>query len=446
MLKYFEDLVGKNLGFTVFTELLFYFSLNTVPIALPLAILLSSLMTFGNLGEHHELTAIKSSGISLLRVMRPMFVVAILLSIAAFFFNNNIVPRANLRAYSLLYDITHTKTTFNIKEGAFYYGIPNYTIKVNKKYPDGRTIKDVMIYDHSDGRGNTKVILADSGKMYMIYDDNYLVLELFNGENYAEILDNNVNAKEFVTNKFYKSKLVFNLSTFNFSRTDISLFASNKWMRNIGELHSDIDSMGREIGYTKNGLKTNLPTYYSYAFRPDTAWASAQKLGIGAWLTKQKTYDQAQKREVLSLAANQARNVKSLSQSYSERIANSMRDIDIFNIEVMRKYTQAAACLVFFLIGAPLGAIIKKGGFGVPVLISIVFFIIFYVISITGEKWAKENLVEVHYGMWTANFILLLVGFVFLRQARNDSALFETDFYAVAWGKFKRLFARKQEA
>lgn len=439
MLKYFEDFVGKNLGASVFAELLFYFALNTVPVALPLAILLSSLMTFGNLGEHHELTAIKGSGISLLRVMRPMFIVAILLSIAAFFFNNNIVPRANLRAYSLLYDITHAKTTFNIKQGTFYYGLPNYTIKVNEKLPDGRTIKDVMIYDHTAGRGNTNVILADSGKMYTIYDDHYLVLELFNGENYTELLENNAQGKEFVRNKFYKSKLVFNLSTFNFSRTDMSLFAGNKWMRDISELHSDIDSLEREADYTKNGMKSNLPTYYSYSFRPDTI---KQAIDLKKFISKQNNYSDGQKREVLALAANQARNVRTLTQSYSERIKNSCRDINIFTIEIFRKYTQACACLVFFLIGAPLGAIIKKGGFGIPVLISIFFFILFYVISITGEKWAKEGIVSVASGMWTANIILFLIALVFLRQARNDAPLFETDFYSVIFNQIKRHFSR----
>lgn len=443
MLKYFEDLVGKNLGFSVFAELLFYFSLNTIPIALPLAVLLSSLMTFGNLGEHHELTAIKGSGISLLRVMRPMFIVAIFLSIGAFFFNNFIVPRANLRAYSLLYDITHAKTTFNIKEGTFYYGLPNYTIKVNKKMPDGKSIQDVMIYDHTDGRGNTKVILADSGKMYTIYDDRYLVLELFHGENYSEFINDKAKPQEFVRNKFGKSKLVFNMSSFNFSRTDINLFSSNKWMRNINELHSDIDSLNREKDYTTKGMRTNLPSYYAYTFRADTV-KKANNIDLTKWIEKQKHYAEPQKHEILSLAAGQARNVRALSQSYSERITSNERDINVFTIEVFRKYTQAFACLAFFLIGAPLGAIIKKGGFGVPVLISIVFFIFFYVISITGEKWAKEGLVEVSYGMWTANVVLLMFGFMFLRQARNDSALFETDYYAVLFGKVKAIFARNK--
>ena len=179
MLKYFDDFVGKGLGAEVFAELLFYFSINMTPVALPLAVLLSSLMTFGNLGEHFELTAIKGAGISLTRALRPLFFFVTLISIVAFLSNNFVVPKANLKAYSLLYDIKQKKPALDIQEGVFYGGIPNFKIKINKKFPDGETIKDVIIYDHSTGLGNRDVILADSGKMYTIKNDRYLMLELF---------------------------------------------------------------------------------------------------------------------------------------------------------------------------------------------------------------------------------------------------------------------------
>ncbi|MGV3540823.1 MAG: LptF/LptG family permease, partial [Rufibacter sp.] len=186
ILKYLDDLVGKDLGVNVIAELLFYFSLNLAPMAFPLAILLSSLMTFGNLGEHHELTAIKTSGISLVRTLRPVFALSIILTIAAFFFHNTIVPKANLRAYSLMWDIRQKKPALDLKPGSFYNGLPNRSIRVGKKFPDGQTLKDIMIYDHSNGAGNAVVVLADSGKMYTQYNDQYLVLELFNGKTFAE--------------------------------------------------------------------------------------------------------------------------------------------------------------------------------------------------------------------------------------------------------------------
>ncbi|MDX5347781.1 MAG: LptF/LptG family permease, partial [Hymenobacteraceae bacterium] len=218
MLKYLEDLVGKDLGLDVFSELLFYFSLNMAPVALPLAVLLSSLMTFGNLGEHHELTAIKTSGISLLRILRPVFFFSVIITIAAFFFNNNIVPKANLKAYSLLWDIRQKKPSLDIKEGAFYNGLPGYSIKIGEKFSDGQTLKDIMIYDHTTGRGNTTVILADSGKMYTQYDDAYLVLELFDGNTFLEQTDDSMrnNSNEgFVRKTFRQSKNVFKMSSFN---------------------------------------------------------------------------------------------------------------------------------------------------------------------------------------------------------------------------------------
>ncbi|MEQ9231139.1 MAG: LptF/LptG family permease, partial [Cyclobacteriaceae bacterium] len=186
MLKYFDDFVGKDLGFFVFAKLLFYFSLNMLQVALPLGVLVSSLMTFGNLGENFELAAIKSSGISLLRALRPIFFFVVLISIGAFFFNDNVLPAANLKAYSLLYDIKNKKPTLDIQEGVFYKGIPNYTIKAREKFPDDITLKDVIIYDHTNTMGNTRVILADSSRMYLFMNDRYLKLELYDGNYYSE--------------------------------------------------------------------------------------------------------------------------------------------------------------------------------------------------------------------------------------------------------------------
>jgi lipopolysaccharide export system permease protein len=436
LLSYLDDFIGKNLGLAVFSELIFYFSINMMPVALPLAILLSSLMTYGNLGEHHELTAIKSSGITLIRVMFPIFIIAIVLTIGAFYFNNIIVPKANLKAFSLLYDIRQKKPAVDFKEGAFYNGLTGYSVKVSKKFPDGKSIKGVMIYDHTGGKGNTHLIVADSGIVYTFNHDQYLALELFNGCSYTEYSNNTsqLYTKDFIRNQFKKTKLVFSLSGFN--RTPEELFAGNKRMKNVVQLKKDADSIRTEYTNAKEQVNKNiLPVYMYGLFSRDTAG--------GLILKEKKEYTQAEKVIILNRATNQARIIKAYTRSSIERINSLREDANDFEIEMHRKYTQSMAVLILFLIGAPLGAIIRKGGFGVPVLISIIFFILLYVLSIIGEKMAKENVIPVWLGMWAANMILLPIGLFFMRQAKNDSRIFETDFYSVIAGKISSLFRKK---
>ncbi|QCR21841.1 LptF/LptG family permease [Pontibacter sp. SGAir0037] len=435
MLKYLDELVGKGLGAEVFAELLFYFSLNMVPVALPLAVLLSSLMTFGTLGEHHELTAIKTSGIALPRILRPVFILVFLFSVGAFFFNNLMVPKANLNAYSLLWDIRHKKPTMNFKEGAFYNGLPGYSIKINEKLEEGG-IRNVMIYDHSKGGSNTTVILADSGKMYTQHNDTYLVLELFKGNTYVDQgrgagMGMRSANEQFVRQNFEESKIVFPLSSFNLDRTQKELFSDNKMMKNIDQLHVVTDSLRTMVSRDKQMFAPSIDPYYSY-FKADTGDV---KNGIRV-KDKAPAPDSVLAKkiggitpDVLSSATNKARNIKSYTASYVDRVANSQREANNYEIEIWKKYTQSAAVLIMFLIGAPLGAIIKKGGLGVPVIISIAFFILLYVMGMLGEKWSREGLVEVGAGMWAANAILLPIGLFFLYQAQNDSSLLEIDFW-----------------
>ena len=443
MLKYFDDFVGKNLGMSTYGELLFFFSINSVPIALPISILLSSIMTYGNLSEHNELTAIKSSGISLLRIIQPIFLIVIGLSILAFYFNNSVLPYANLRAYSLLYDITTKKAAFNIKEGAFYYGLPGFSVKINEKDPNGSGIKKVMIYNHQEDKGNINLTMADSGKMYTIWDDRYLILELYRGDNYTEMQPKVPNQEsEFTHNHFDYSKLVFNLSSFEMSRTDIQLFASNKIMRKLDELHNDIDSIKREGNRMDSSLLQNYQSYFSFYKRPWTA-EKISKTNLDTALFRLDKNTAGKEVEIKQAATNTIRSLKSFTENYADRKYNIRRDIDVFTVEVYRKYTQAVACLIMFLIGAPLGAIIKKGGFGAPVLISILFFILYYVFSLTGEKWSKENLVDVPIGMWATNFFLFWIGLFFLSKARSDSTLLENNFFTQFWSILVSKFRSK---
>ena len=264
MLKYFDDFIGKDLGFEVFAELIMYFSINMTPVAFPLAVLLSSLMTFGNLGEHFELTAIKSAGISLIRAMQSLFILIVLLSIGVYFSNNFIVPKANLYAFSLLYDIKQTKPSIDIKEGAFYGGLPGYSIKANKKYDD-RSLGELIIYNHSKGKGNQEVILADSALMYTILGDKYLVMELFDGKTYTEDDEASTEKKAatFVRNTFQHNKVVFSLASFEMENTEKDLFSSNRMMRNDIQLREDVDSMQFDILESKKNVYQYLPRFFS---------------------------------------------------------------------------------------------------------------------------------------------------------------------------------------
>ncbi|MBC6990003.1 MULTISPECIES: LptF/LptG family permease [Hymenobacter] len=428
MLKYLDDLVGKDLGMSVIGQLLFYFSVLMIPISLPLAVLLSSLMTYGTLGEHHELTAIKTSGISLTRILRPVMLVSVVLSLGAFWFNNTIVPIANLNAYSLLWDLRQQKLALDIREGVFYNGIPGYTIKVNKKLgDDGDILMGVMIYDHTQGSGNARVILADSGRMFTRFDGQYLSLELYRGKTYVEQPDARDRAgATFVRQAFDRNMITFSLASFDLNRTKKELFTENKMMKNIPELHAYSDSLHNRLMIERKQMIMQLNPYYTYV-RFDTTGAAANRR-VAGWKVHTKKLPPPQAGYV-EQALNRARNVRAFASSNTERLTTLAKDTAGYRIEIYRKYTQSAAILLMFLIGAPLGSIIKKGGLGVPILIAITFFIVYYVISILGEKWGRETIMPVGLSMWMANAILLPMGLFFLYQARHDSGLLEVDFW-----------------
>jgi len=274
MLKYFDDFVGKDLGPEVFAELIMYFSVNMMPVAIPLGVLLSSLMTFGNLGEHFELTAIKSAGISLIRALTPIGVFVSFLTVGTFFFNNHVVPAANLKAYSLLYDIKNKKPALDIRAGQFYNGIDGYSIKAKEKFPDNRTLKDVIIYDHTQPTksGNKRVIIADSAIMYTVYNDRYLKFELFVGNLYDESPKGprrkRLNSR-YYRNSFDKMELMFSLASFDLKNTKEELFQNNRQMKNISELTNDIDSLKSRVKESINNLAYGALVYYQFHYRDE---------------------------------------------------------------------------------------------------------------------------------------------------------------------------------
>lgn len=440
LLRYIEDFMGRDIEWYNFVELLFYFSLNMVPMAMPLGILVSSLITFGNLGEHRELTAIKASGISLTRIIRPVMIMVIGLAIGLFFFNNNVLPWANLQGFSLLYDLRNKKPALDFKEGRFYDGLEGYKIRVGKKDEDGQLLKDLLIYDHSGERGNLKLTTAKEGKMYSIMNERYLVLDLFDGNNYSEQPKRlNPSVSEYTRTAFDRSKVIFSLAGFDLSRTDQDLFKGNKVMKNLLQLKTDMDSMNAEISTIAGRLPDMTNTYYLYLFKEDSNSLSTKQ--VQHFREKLHTVNSEKKEDVLRFALNQSRNAASLMRSMDDRILGIHKTINNHGVEFWRKFAMPVTCLVFFLIGAPIGAIVKKGGLGVPIIVSILFFVIYYIINMMGERWGKEDVIHPAIGMWLANFSLVWVAGYFTRQAWLDANLFNgfnlLDFFRGIVSKFR---------
>jgi lipopolysaccharide export system permease protein len=437
--KYIDDLAGKGLSASIISELLLYASASMVPMALPLAILLSSLMTFGNMGEHYELIAMKSSGISLQRVMAPLVVLVFFISIFAFFFFNNVMPFANLKMMSLLYDVQQKRPEFQIREGIFYAGIENYSIKVGEK--DNRTnrLQDIKIYDHSEGKGNTSVTTADSGYMKMTADSN-LVLELYNGYTYNEMSDHRVrNRKNYPARRdhFEEQKIILSMTGFQFNRTDETLFKGGYKMMNVKQLRKAIDSLNGDFASDKNQFTRDLllSSYFKgdKAFKKSLDKDTAQSLKPR--LKKINTYaiydtlSIQQKRSVLDQSLNLVRATRSHIVAQKDNFYGKVKRIRKHEIELHRKLTLSFACFIFFFIGAPLGAIIRRGGLGMPVVVSVVFFLLYYVISLTGEKLVREDIMPVYEGMWISSFILLPLGVYLTYKATTDAAILNIDTY-----------------
>ncbi|MBB6464041.1 LptF/LptG family permease [Flammeovirga kamogawensis] len=436
MISKFVYFLGKDLGYDVYMELFFWFALALVPVALPLAVLLATLMTYGSLGQHSELTAIKGAGISLLRVLRPIFLFTIVVTLVQLVYNDTVVPQANLKAYSLLYDIKQTKPTINLKEGAFYDGLDGYSIKVASKDKDGEGIHDVIIYKHEGHRGNKEVILAKDGKMQLINDDTFLMLTLFNGNAYSEVEDKKSKAEiQYVHSEFDSSVFYFSMESYAMNETKEDLFMGHNLMKNRNQLETEQDSLQKAMVDYSNMLVKNGETQFYYRHTSQKGEHKKDKL------TKKK-YDPTKKENRLRIASsayNSASSFYNVLKSNASRHKNQMREDVKYTLDQQKKVSSAIAILMMFLIGAPLGAIIKKGGLGVPVLVSVFFFVIYYIMTISGEKMAKELIIDPVLGAWLSNIFLFVIGIFFTFQAKNDVKLFDTDYYAVM---FKKLFKK----
>lgn len=441
---YMDELIGKGFGVLMTLQLMLYMSTTLFPIALPLGILLASIMTFGSLGENFELVAIKSSGISLFRFMRPLIIFIGIVSVLAFFFNNYVIPVTNLKSYSLLYDMRNQKPAMNIREGFFNKDIDGFAIRVGKKGKDGQTIKDVVIYDHTSGRGADNLVLAEDGRMYPSKDKRYLIFELNNGWRYED--DNTQNSyiqRRMQFGKWYK---VFDLSKFAFSRTKEDLFKGNNEMMNVSQLSQNIDSMNGKLALAARDLNRYVDPYFSlYQKRKEDSLTFNRVLAGKGKLSsyKQSFFElvpDSSRQRVMQTTESNIRSMQRLITIVSSDVKLRRESINQFQIAWHKKYTLSFACMLLFLIGAPLGAIIRKGGLGMPVIIAIAFFIIYFIISSTGEKLAQQGAVKPWYGMWLATGVLLPIAFIIMAAARNDSGLFNKEWYQRGWTKISGFF------
>ena len=450
LFKYIDDLIGKGFEWYIILELLFYASATNVAMALPLAMLLSSIMTFGSLGENYELVAIKSAGISLQKAMRPLIVLVMLLSAAAFLFSDYMLPVANLKMGSLLYDVRNQKSAFFIKEGVFNSSIPGYSIRVKSKDENGNLYK-VVIYEHSNGGAN--VLMADEGKMYRTADDHYLVLKLKNGVRYEESAAPNkpYNPRQrFMRYYFKETEQKFDLSGFKMQRTDEDLFKSNYAMLNMKQLKYYRDStealLDTNLKFNSRDLFSTIRFFNNYL--PKTVLKdTAAKAPKNYKTSVLELIPPAQRHSTILNAQNEISSVETVVTAMSDQSKDYKTRIRRYIIEYQRKITLAAACLVLFSIGAPLGAIIRKGGLGLPVVMSIIFFLIYHIISTIGEKSAREGSLSPILGMWIALIVLAPLGVFLTYKAAADSALFDIDSYKQLFQKtLRRIFKKKASA
>ena len=440
--KYIDDLIGKGLEWTVIVELAFYSIPTLVPLALPLALLLSSLMTFGKLGENYELTALKSSGISLYKIMQPLFVTVSIIAIAAFFFSNHVIPYSNMKFKTLLYDIMNKKLSLNMREGVFFNDIEGYSIKVNHKNEDGKTLEDLLIYDHSEKMGNTKVIKAKSGEMYTSTNDRYLYLELFDGFSYEEVEPKNPKKRinlPFARSSFKEQKIRFDMASFQLERSDEERYSNAAQFMNLRQLNTNSDSLQTTISKRLEVYNQKLLSYYNFNKKD-----SLSKDTIVYFSEDFKQLTKYKRDRLLKATANLVRSSKSYTYNTQRELKYKNKRLKKTHVEWHRKFSLAFACIVLFLIGAPLGAIIRKGGMGIPVLVSIIFFLIYHISSITGEKSAMQGVLDISQGMWLSSFILTPLGLFFCYKAANDSTLINTNYASVLFGKIKQLWKAKK--
>ncbi len=450
---YIDEIVGKGLKWNVIAELVTYVSAQLIPRAMILGILLASVMSFGNLGEHYELTALKSSGISLIRTMYPVLIFVAILGAGSLAFSNYVIPVTNMKFYTLFHDIRQQRPEIDIKEKQFYNGIDGYSLYIGDRSKDGMTLFDLMIYDHSQNKGNVAVTMADSGNMRISEGEAYLILTLYSGYSYIEQLseENNIQEnKPLRLDNFAKQVVLFNLPGSELKRSKEDLYKDRYQMMNLKQLKEAAYKINEEMVWERKKVGHDLleqdylrlenkkevradSLYYSL---PETALDPLLLIGTLLLQDQREVYRQAQ----------------TFSRLVQKKLNDSSRDIEIRNRweknfwnERNNMFVNAFACILFFLIGASLGAIIRKGGLGTPVVVSVVFFIAYYMLNNLGEKYSIAGFAPSWLGMWGATFLLLPFGLFLTFKSNNDSKILSTEAYILMFRRLLRIDKKKQK-
>lgn len=437
--RYIDDLVGKGLGMDVLAELFFYAAVTMVPMALPLAILLASLMTFGNLGERLELTAMKAAGISLIRTMMPLIILVSGISVGAFFFQNDVLPKAQVKMWTLLFSMKQKSPELEIPEGVFYDQIPGFNLFVQSKNKETGILRKPMIYDVSKGLDKGTILLADSARLAFTPDMRNIYLHMWRGEQFDNLQDQSAGVQNvpFRREVFDEKEILIPFDA-NFNRLDEEGMRKQYVGKDMAELQHTIDSVQTRVDSTGAvysqylrlqsyaGVKANVdpktgrPEPYRYVAMP------AGALDIDSLVAQTPMSKQSM---ILNEAINRARSMQADASFKIETMKDDFYSIRRHQIELYKKFTLSVACLIFFFIGAPLGAIIRKGGLGTPLVISVLLFIVYYIIDNTGYKMARDGYWPVWEGMWISTFILAPLGVYVTWKAMNDSAVFNADAY-----------------
>lgn len=439
--KYIDDLIGKGFEWYVIMELMMYASATNVQMALPLSVLLSSIMTYGSLGENYELVAIKSAGISLQRALYPMFIMVSLISVMAFFFSDYMLPKASLKYYSKLWDAREQKSANFLPEGIFSNSFPGYTIRVRHKDDDGQTLHGVMIYQRNIENNTNSVTFAKKGRMYRTPNNKYLVLILEHGVRYEEAPAGGtavINPRQtFTRYRFTSTQQRIDMSSLLFKPTDESMFSRAYQMMNLKQLNDTITSVQKVINTdAKENYKLITPfiRYFNMPHKSDSV-----KKPVMAKATVMTGAPRDIQLRILANALSEVRYINDVLNNRHPIHSGYTTSLHAAQVEYQKKFILSGACLALFLIGAPLGAIIRKGGLGLPVVISVVFFLIYHIISTIGEKYVKAGDAG-PIVMWAAIFILAPLGLFLSYKAANDSAIFDADAYRRF---FKKIFMRK---
>jgi lipopolysaccharide export system permease protein len=466
---YLDDIMGKGLPWYIIAQFLIYSSATIVPIVIPLAVLLGSIMTFGNLAENFELTAMKSSGLSLLKIMRPMIFLIFLTGLGEFVFLNNVWPVSNLKLRSLIWDITRKKPTLNLKNDAFYNGLNGVSIRVKKNDPENNRLEGVLIYFHTEEEpGNNRVIRAEWGTMEQTPDGRNMLLTLYNGYEYQDAQYKKLpkkadNTFELLRSDFEKLIINIDLSNFDFNKTDDELFSQYYEMLNIKQLVFMEDSLELKYASRMDDYKSYINKFFQYRSPEKNreelvdSITSAQT-GVKKKKAQQSLYakeaipdssiyeffESENQLRTIEAAKNLTRNSRNYIKRSEEEFETRTRYINRYKIEWHRKLMLAVACIVLFFVGAPMGAIIRKGGFGFPVVFSIIFFLIFHISNTSGEKMAKTGIVSPLVGMWLGIMVLIPFALFLTYKAINDSSVLEKDFYKKFFTPLLKLFGKKK--